>query len=163
MVRRLPRSRFTRRNPRSSPEDAVSLHRKASRPPGSGQRFASLDLHVVLDGGHALDAACQLDRPVRRGARAHEATQLNLALEGLDLDLQGLRQGVFDQGGLHLGGDDGVVDVLAGSLLCACRCASDNGSQGNSQKNCGKILVEMFHGGTPKGWMEWSLRVSKAK
>src|SRR5512139_335900 len=118
----------------------------------------SLDLHVVLNGGHAFDAACQFDCPVCFSPRAHEATQLNCALEGLDFDLQELRQGVFGYGCLHFGGDDGVVNIFAGSLLCACRRASNNGAQRNGQKNCGKRLVELFHGGTPGDWMGWDGR-----
>src|SRR5574340_1590343 len=106
---------------------------------------------MSFDRGHAADAARQHDCPVRRSPRTHEATQLNLALEGLDLDFQGLRKRIFDQGRLHLGGDDGVVDILAGSLLCGRRRASDNGSQRDGQKNCGNVLVDLFHGGTPRG------------
>src|SRR5574340_33291 len=131
--------------------------------PGNGTGSTSLDLHVVLNGGHATDAVCQLNCPVRFSPRAHEATQLDRALEGLDFDLHELRQGVFGYGCFHFGGDDSVVDIFACSLLRGCRRASDSGAQRNGQKNCGKRLVELFHGGTPGGLdgMGWSLRLSK--
>jgi hypothetical protein len=55
-----------------------------------------LELHVIGDRLHAVDGArhphCVLDI----GARAHEAAELNDALEGLDLDLGYLEAGLIE-------------------------------------------------------------------
>jgi len=81
-----------------------------------------LELHVVLDGLHAADGTRHLDGRGDVLTRAHEAAELNDALERLDIDLGALQTGLAQDGGLDFGSDDAVVEVLTRTLLRACRC-----------------------------------------
>src|SRR5579859_5505604 len=76
-----------------------------------------LEAHVVLDGKDAAHASRNRYRFVHVGAGAHEAAQLDLALEGLDVDLGGLERGIIEDRCLDLRGDGAVVHVLARALL----------------------------------------------
>lgn len=88
-----------------------------------------LELHVIGDRLHSSDGArhpyCALDI----GAGAHEAAQLNDALESLDFDLGDLEAGLIEDGRLDLARDDAVIDVLAGPLMMACGRAPESGHQ----------------------------------
>ena len=55
-----------------------------------------LQLHLILDRLHAADGARYLYRVVDIFARAHEAAQLNVALERLDVDLGALQTGLIE-------------------------------------------------------------------
>src|SRR5512135_305495 len=116
-------------------------------------RNASLHLHVVLDGFHALDAARQFERSIRLCLRTDEAAQLHFAVVGGDLDIQNLRQGILKDRCLHLGRDDRVVEILARALLAARRCATAYGNEGDGQKCRGEDLAEPFHSDTPR--IDW--------
>src|SRR5512135_1825596 len=74
-------------------------------------RCGLLQANVVLDGFHSADATRHGGRLVDLGARLHEATQLDHALERLDIDLRRTQRGFIEDGCLHLGGDGRVVDV----------------------------------------------------
>src|SRR5512139_1573555 len=89
-------------------ERTASRWMRSANPPCAVSEGVSLHLHVVLDGFHALDAACQFDRSIRLGLRTDETTQLNLAVIRGDLDVQNLGQRIFDNRCLHLGRDDRV-------------------------------------------------------
>jgi hypothetical protein len=61
-----------------------------------------LELHVIGDRLHTVDRARHPHCAIDIGARAHEAAQLNDALEGLDLDLGYLRPGSWKMAALTL-------------------------------------------------------------
>ena len=78
-----------------------------------------LEPHVVLDGYYALDAAGNFNRLGNVSSGMYEAAQLNHALERLDVDFRNLQVGIFENSRFHLGGDDAVIDVFAGSCMLA--------------------------------------------
>lgn len=78
-----------------------------------------LELHVVLDGLHAVHGLRHFHGRRDVLARAHEAAQLNDALERLDVDLGDFQARLAQKGGLDSGGDDAVVDVLSRTPLRA--------------------------------------------
>src|SRR3990172_728948 len=80
----------------------------------------SLDPHVVLDGLHPRDPACDLHRLVDVRLGPDEAAQLDHALERFHVDLVDLQAGVVEDRRLHLRRDHGVIDVLS-SPLSRCR------------------------------------------
>jgi len=88
------------------------------------QCMSLLDWHVVFDRLDAFDSARHPDRRLDIVARADETTQLNDALERLDIDLGDLQTGLLEDGGLDLGGDGTVVDLLTGGFMGARRCAA---------------------------------------
>src|SRR5687768_8596481 len=103
-----------------------------------------LEPHVVADRGNAAHALRHLDGAVDVGAGTDEATQLDAALEGFYVDLGGLERGLVEDGGLHLGGDGGVVDVLAGALMLAGRSAACQGCEGDGGEKDGNA-AELGH------------------
>src|SRR5688500_9084192 len=67
----------------------------------------------------------------------HEAAQLHGALESLDVDLRGLEAGFGEDGRLHLGGDDAVVDVFAGAFAGGGRTAAEGGGEREGSQEAG--------------------------
>src|SRR6185437_13893802 len=80
---------------------------------------ASLELHLVGDRFHAADRTSDRDCAVDVVARAHETSQLNDALEGVDPDLGGLQVWRVEDRGPDFGRDDAVIDILASRLVRA--------------------------------------------
>jgi hypothetical protein len=101
-------------------------------------------LGAVLDSREEV-ARC-LDRLVDVGLRIDETAQLNRTLEGLDVDLGRLQRRFSEYGRLHLGGNDGVVDLLASAFCLRCACATGNGGERKGQEECGKTSADLFHG-----------------
>lgn len=79
--------------------------------------FRLLEPYVVLDGYYALDAAGNFNCSGNVSSGMYEAAQLNHAFERLDVDFRNLQVGIFENSRFHLGGDDAVIDVFAGSCM----------------------------------------------
>ena len=92
--------------------------------------FLSLfESHVILDRIYARRRRCATSTALVISAMEFTiAAQLNLALEGFNVDLGGAQGRLIQYGRLNLGGDDAVVNILSGSLLFLRRCAT-HGSQ----------------------------------
>src|SRR6185295_18540579 len=91
--------------------------------------FDLLHLHIVLDRLHTADTARHANGRIDIVARAHEAAQLNDALERLDVDLGDFQARLTEDGGLHLGRDRTVINVLAGAFMRACGRTAKRGHQ----------------------------------
>src|SRR3990172_7429529 len=116
---------------RSQDKGPTGSHRSPPRwrfQPIPSQRLdtSSLDPHVVLDGLHPRDPACDLHRLVDVRLGPDEAAQLHHALERLDVDLVDLQAGIVEDRRLHLRRDHGVIDVLSGPLS-RCRRTAPQG------------------------------------
>jgi hypothetical protein len=77
----------------------------------------SFEPHVILDGRHALDAACNLNCFVFIGAETHKTARLDHTLESFNVDFGGFQSRFVEYGRLDLGGDDAVVNLFAATLL----------------------------------------------
>src|SRR6185312_10281006 len=99
-----------------------------------------LQLHVVLDRLDAVHGARHADRGLDVVARAHEAAQLNDALERLDIDLGDLQTGLTEDGCLDFGSNDTVIDVLTGGLMRTRACTADRHHQCESRGECCESL-----------------------
>ena len=88
--------------------DGVVQHR-------AGGGLAVLDHQLVLHRGDAIDALGELHLAVGLCLVVDEAAQKHLALAGLDAGVAALADVVGHQRGLHLRGDDGVIELGAGA------------------------------------------------
>ena len=94
-----------------------------------------------------MDGLGQLDRFGHVFGGLHETAELNRALEGFDVDFGRADGGVVEDRGLHLGGDGGVVQVLAGAFLGGCgRAAHKTKDDGGAQQNGGDAGLNIRHG-----------------
>lgn len=84
----------------------------------NGAGTASLTPHVILDGLHTLDAACNFDCLAHVGPGTDEAAQFNHTLESFYIDFGRLQSGFVEYRRLGLGGDNAVVKIFTGTLLC---------------------------------------------
>src|SRR5471032_275256 len=84
---------------------------------------------VVVDFFHAVDVACHVDGFVDVVLGGDEAAQLDLALIGFNVDLGNLQRRFVEDGRFHLGGEGGVVDILAGALVGGRFGAADDRGQ----------------------------------
>src|SRR5687767_14834976 len=112
----------------------------------------ALERDVVLDGLDALDRGGQFARAVHFCGGLREAAELNGALVGLDIDLQGADGLVFNEQGLHLGGDDAVIDDFAEARLRVGAGATrgQRGGTDSQKEDGGEDGCVSLHGWTPK-------------
>jgi len=92
-----------------------------------------LHAHVVLNGFHAVDFAREGHCPQFFFPCADKATELHNALEGHDFDLEQLELRVAKDGGLDLGGNCRVVNVLARAVVAVSGGTASEGDERSGQ------------------------------
>jgi len=73
-------------------------------------------MHVILDRLYALDCACKVDRLVDAFLGTDETAQLNGAFEVSTLISADFSEGSWRMACFHFGGNNGIIDILAGSF-----------------------------------------------
>ena len=107
--------------------------------------LVGLELNIVGDSLHAVDAPGDLLGAIFLHAAVHEAAQLDGAAEGFNLHVSGLDHFILDQGGLHLGGEGGVIDVFARALAGRGGTAGSGECNAAEQEEGDKTGLDIFH------------------
>ena len=96
-----------------------------------------LELHVIGDRLDTVDCTRNPYSALDIVPRAHEAAQLDDTFEGFHLHLGNFESGFVEDGGLHLGCDDAVIDIFTRPLMSTGGGAAQTHHQCQPAEQCG--------------------------